>query len=215
MFLVWFCSCLCPVNWSHVLSREWRYSWSSADWRSEWSKTILLPTKMRLILEVMFASTSRPSKPDLVAHIYCTQNKSTIDIGVYEILLRYMVCVIHCWCEHYIYVFGKLWVQKQSIKTRSTEGKIINIYCSPHVSQSNGFLHCSDGIMSAMATQIAGVSIVCAAVCSGADQRKHQSSASLAFVRGIHRWPMDSPYKGPVTRKIFPFDDVIMTYSFI
>ena len=45
---------------------------------------------------------------------------------------------------------------------------------------------------------------------SGADQRKHQSSASLAFVRGIHRWPMNFPHKGPVTRKKFPFDDVIM-----
>ena len=42
----------------------------------------------------------------------------------------------------------------------------------------------------------------------GADQRKHQSSASLAFVWGIHRWPVNSPHKGPV--KMFPFDDVIM-----
>ena len=47
-------------------------------------------------------------------------------------------------------------------------------------------------------------------VYSDADQRKHQSSASLAFVRGIHRWPVNSPHKGPVTRKMFPFDDVIM-----
>ena len=46
----------------------------------------------------------------------------------------------------------------------------------------------------------------------GADQRKHQSSASLAFVRGIHRRPVNSPHKGPVTRKVFPFDDVIMDY---
>ena len=46
-----------------------------------------------------------------------------------------------------------------------------------------------------------------------ADQRKHQSSASLAFVRGIHRWPMNSLHKGPVTRKMFPFDDVFMMGS--
>ena len=45
---------------------------------------------------------------------------------------------------------------------------------------------------------------------SGTDQRKHQSSASLAFVRGIHRRPVNSPHKWPVTRKMFPFDDVIM-----
>ena len=40
--------------------------------------------------------------------------------------------------------------------------------------------------------------------------KKHQSSASLGFVRGIHRSPVNSPHKGPVTRKMFPFDDVIM-----
>ena len=48
---------------------------------------------------------------------------------------------------------------------------------------------------------------------SGAIQSKHQSSASLAFVRGIHRWPVDSPHKGPVTRKMFPFDDVFMNIT--
>ena len=67
--------------------------------------------------------------------------------------------------------------------------------------------------MSAMASQITGVSSDCSTVCSSADQRKHQNSASLAFVRGIHRWPVVSPHKGPVTRKTFPFDDVIMEYS--
>ena len=45
---------------------------------------------------------------------------------------------------------------------------------------------------------------------SDADQRKHQSSASLAFVRRIHRGPVNSPHKWPVTRKMFPFGDVIM-----
>ena len=44
----------------------------------------------------------------------------------------------------------------------------------------------------------------------GSDQREHQSYASLAFARGIHRWPVNSSHKGPVTRKVFPFDDVIM-----
>ena len=57
-----------------------------------------------------------------------------------------------------------------------------------------------------MASQIPGYLIVC----WGAEQRTHQSSASLASVRGIHRWPMNSPHKGPVTRKMFPFEDVIM-----
>ena len=67
-----------------------------------------------------------------------------------------------------------------------------------------------DVIMSAMTSQITSLTIVCSNVYSGADQRKHQSSASWGFVRGIHRWPVNSPHKGPVTRKRFPFDDVIM-----
>ena len=68
----------------------------------------------------------------------------------------------------------------------------------------------NDVIMSAVASQITSLTIVYWSVYSGADQRKHQSSASLAFVGGIHRWPVNSPHKGPVTRKMFPFDDVIM-----
>ena len=71
----------------------------------------------------------------------------------------------------------------------------------------------SDVIMSTMASEITSLMIVYSTVYSGADQRKHQSSASLAFVRGIHRWPVNSPHKGPVTRNIFLFDDVIMHSS--
>ena len=67
-----------------------------------------------------------------------------------------------------------------------------------------------DVIMSAMPSQITSFTIVCLTVYSGTDQRKDQSSASLAFVRGIHWWSVNSPHKGPITRKMFPFDDVIM-----
>ena len=76
-----------------------------------------------------------------------------------------------------------------------------------------GNVHYSDVMMSAMASQITGVLIVCLNVCSVADQRKHQSSMSLAFVRGIHQWQVDSPHKGPVTRKMLPFDDLIMEWK--
>ena len=69
--------------------------------------------------------------------------------------------------------------------------------------------------MSVMASQITSLTIVYSTVYSGADQRKYQSSASLAFVRGIHRWPVNSPHEGPVTRKMFPFDDVIMKMSVV
>ena len=64
--------------------------------------------------------------------------------------------------------------------------------------------------MGGMPSQIASLAIVYSNVYSGADQRKHQSSASLAFVQGIHRGPVNSPHKWPVTWKMFPFDDVIM-----
>ena len=69
-----------------------------------------------------------------------------------------------------------------------------------------------DVIMGAMAYQITSLTIVYSTVYSGADQRKHQSSASLAFVWGIHRWPANSPHKWPVTRKILLFDHIIMTH---
>ena len=75
------------------------------------------------------------------------------------------------------------------------------------------FTHYDDVIMGAMASQITSLTIVYSAVYSDADQRKHQSSASLAFVRGIYRGPVNSPHKWPVTRKMFAFLDAIMSYS--
>ena len=67
--------------------------------------------------------------------------------------------------------------------------------------------------MGTIASQITSLTIVYSTVYSDADQRKHQSSASLAFVWGIHREPVNSPHKWPVTRNLFPFDDVIMNLS--
>ena len=72
--------------------------------------------------------------------------------------------------------------------------------------------HYNDIIMGAIASQITSLTIVYSSVYSDADQRKHQSSVSLAFMRGIHRGLVNSPHKWPVTRKMFPFDDVIMIW---
>ena len=60
--------------------------------------------------------------------------------------------------------------------------------------------------MGAMASQITSLIIVYSAVYSGLYQRKHQTP---------RHWPLcgNSPHKWPVTRKMFPFDDVIMTAS--
>ena len=73
--------------------------------------------------------------------------------------------------------------------------------------------HYCDAIMGTVASQITSLTIVYTAVYSDADKSKHQSSASLAFVWGIHRGPVNSPHKWPVTRKMFPFDDVIMVIN--
>ena len=70
-------------------------------------------------------------------------------------------------------------------------------------------IHYCDVIMGAMAFQITSPTIVYSTVYSVTDQRKHQNSASLAFVRGIHRWPVYFLHKYAVTRKMFPFDEVI------
>ena len=72
--------------------------------------------------------------------------------------------------------------------------------------------HYDDVIMTTIASQITSLTIVYSTVYSDADQRKHQSPASLGFVWGIHRGPVNSPHKGSVTRKMFPFDDVIMNF---
>ena len=71
-------------------------------------------------------------------------------------------------------------------------------------------VHYDDVIMGAIASLITSLTIVYSTVYSDADQRKHQSSASLAIVWGIHRGPVNSPHKWPVTRKMLPFHDVIM-----
>ena len=85
----------------------------------------------------------------------------------------------------------------------------IGSWCWPYFDVHN-FIpwHCSDVILSSLASQITGVSIVYSTVCSCVDHRIRHSSASLAFMRRIHRWPVNCPHKGPVTRKMFPFDDV-------
>ena len=66
--------------------------------------------------------------------------------------------------------------------------------------------------MGVIASLITSLTIVYSTVYSDADQRKHQSSASLASVREILRGPVNSPHKWPVMRKMFPFDDVIMIF---
>ena len=87
----------------------------------------------------------------------------------------------------------------------------LSIWCGkePHTPNTSMMQqHYTDVTMTMMASQITSLTVVYSTVYSDADHRKHQSSVSLAFVWGNSPGPVNSPHKGPVTRKMFPFDDV-------
>ena len=111
-----------------------------------------------------------------------------------------------------------IWEQQHSAEaaitidmhSKHTQSPVIFVTCKNVITQLDLMIsHYNDVIMSVMASQITSLTIVYSTVYPDADQRKHQSSASLAIVRGIHRGPVNSPHKWSVTRKRFLFDDVI------
>ena len=109
---------------------------------------------------------------------------------------------MHMTCNgNFFYAINNLYVQQAIIALQ----RISSI--TPFVPKQRY----NDFIMGAMAYQVTGVWVVWSTVCAGVYQRKHQNSVSLDFLRGIHRWPMDSAHKGPVTQKMFPFDDLFMS----
>ena len=109
----------------------------------------------------------------------------------------------------YPYIESRYGINASMFVAFSNPRWLIVYWTYPIFNPKNVF-HYDDAIMGTMASQITSLAIVYSTVYSGADRRKHQSSASLAFVRGIHRGPVNSPHKWSVTRKMFPFDDVIM-----
>ena len=98
-----------------------------------------------------------------------------------------------------IVLFNCTQVKMLTRLTPSTRDSYLGTHHNAHIQ----IHHYSDVIMSAMASQTTGVSIVCSAVCSGTDQRNHQRSVALAFVRGIHRWPVVPLTKGQWRGKCF------------
>ena len=134
-----------------------------------------------------------------------------------EAIYKQLVIFFWCWwndstllCYHYDVIKWKHFlhycpfVQGSHWWFHSQRDSDVDLWCF--------FVHYSDVIMGTIASQITSLTIVYSTVYSDADQRKHQSFASLAFVWGIHRGPVNSPHKWPVTRKMFPFDDVIMCW---
>ena len=107
------------------------------------------------------------------------------------------ICVHQCVYSHHSII---TWLLHMSYTSK------LHIWCS----ETQQDWHYSNVIMSAMASQITSLMVVFSTVYPGADQIKHQSFAPLAFVRGIHRWPVNSAHERPVTWKTLPFDDVII-----
>ena len=108
-----------------------------------------------------------------------------------------VIMISHCWFRQRLVSVG------QQIVANTTHNRkllwICSLRCQTISIHSNG--HYTDVTMTMMASQITSLTVVYPAVYSDADQRKHQSSASLG--------PVNSPHRGPVTRKMVPFDDVI------
>ena len=105
-------------------------------------------------------------------------------------------------CEVHIVHSFKLYVPVQRYKCV----RVWYCYTASNIRPSEIVLSIT---MTSMASQTTSLTIIYPTVYSGSDQRKHQSSAALAFVRGM----VNSPHKWPVTRKMFPFDDVIMPFD--
>ena len=109
----------------------------------------------------------------------------------------------------------RIWVKSSSSKhLQNTTHRVTSAYffkCTiPKVQLCSVPRQYNDVIMGVLASQMTSLTIVYSTVYWDADQRKHQRSASLPFVWGIHRSPVNSPHKWLVTRKMFPFDDIIM-----
>ena len=124
---------------------------------------------------------------------------------------------------HDIFMLGAVWWNTIVTQHGSDKGPVcqtlnsqkysLSRSCSTshcYFGEENVRLHYSDVIMSTMASQITNVWIVYSTICSGADQRKHQNSASLAF-EGYSPVAGEFPHKGSVMRKMFPFNDVTMS----
>ena len=129
----------------------------------------------------------------------------------YILILNWIKSLIIIHIDQYLNANTKRSMQIQIMDRASQFQTAISLFLSLFwIPTSIWRNHYGDVIMGGIASQITSLTIVYSTVYSDADQRKHQSSASLTFVRRIHRWPMNSPLKGPVTRKMFPLHEIII-----
>ena len=134
-------------------------------------------------------------------------------IVTYQVNVQYVKLI---WPLYFMFAWYSFFTDILILKTNwlSWIPQSLFVIMTSHIASHNAdAFHYGDVIMGAMTSQITSLTIVYSTVYSGADQRKHPSSASLAIVRGIHWGPMNSPHKWPVTPKMFPFDDIIRSLT--
>ena len=125
-----------------------------------------------------------------------------------------LLFIVFCCCQITVnctHVFQGYFIDINSLNPGICRSHFNSLTWKP-ITQKAACPHYSDVIMGEIASQITSLTIVYSIAYSDADHRKHQSSASLAFVGGIHQGPVNSPHKWPVTWKMFPFHDVIMIH---
>ena len=185
--------------------REWCFEVSAHNGAKVWSPIHLLKAIYRketlwLHRSIQTLQTPMPWK----LFISWTNNKTmrynhspfSLRVELHVLILVIQLCYVWFVSRFNCQLCAALW----AMWTYLTLG------CQP-VSTPNSYsitaAHYNDVIMSAVASQITSLTTVYSTVYSDADQRKHQSFASLVFETGIHRWLVNSPHKGPVTRKIW------------
>ena len=138
--------------------------------------------------------------------LLCNLSWNNIRAGTSNYIPQYLWDVITCPCLWYLLQAQQSWNDVYHSMSHKTCTQFCwALFCCGYM-----MIHYNDVIMNAMASQITSLRIVFSTAYLDTDQRKHQSSASLAFVQGIHRRLVNSPHKWPVTWKMFPFDGVIM-----
>ena len=198
--------------------------WSIGFWNRVFERTCFTDILIMHHVDIKFESTSRY----LYLCMMIIRIQSYNAVGNSHIvmqLVKYPRRVIRCWfLLQNLFIFSSPWwvvavwsaqcpsVLGLNILSHNVEfisSNLMSIY-SQYITND---IHYSDVTTGAMASRITSFTIVYKTDYSSADQIKHQSSASLAFVRGIHRWPVYSPHQWPVTQKMFSFGDIIMSIA--
>ena len=198
MLLASFCSCLCPIQWSQVFSREWRCSWSSAD---------RLCSSYIWVINNFIAYQGAPYMRDLtvteqmryrVWPIICAHN-FVVPVMLLGCCRSSDVTWVCCVLATLLFVHNLCMLTTKKIEKLCATAPELAPSMRLSGTHFNEILiifdlssYYSNIIMGAMASQITSLTIIYSIVYSGADQRKHQSAVSLVFVRGIHQWPANS-----------------------